>query len=372
MKLTIDRDELLRALSHVQSVVEKRTTIPILSNVLLSTDEGRLSLTATDMDLEMVDAAAAEIEQPGSTTVPAHTFYDIIRKLPDDSLVAMEINDEGTMMNLSCGRSKFRLGCLPKEDFPEMTTAETEDGFFIPAATLHAMIDHTKFAISTEETRYYLNGIYVHVAETADGKVLRAVATDGHRLARYETALPDGAAQMPNMIVPRKTIQELGKLMDDTEESVHVRFSDKTVRFGFGHVRLTSKLIDGTFPDYERVIPKNNTKMVQVDPKAFRIAVDRVSTIAAEKTRAIKLSIQGQSMVLTASNTESGTASEELEITYDANEAIDIGFNARYLMDVTQLLENNCSISLNDSASPTIIQDNQDPASLYVLMPMRV
>ncbi len=372
MKLTIDSNQLGNALGHTTSVVEKRTTIPILSNVLMTAKDGKLYLCATDMDLEVVDAAPAQIEAEGSTTVPAHTLHDIIRKLPGDSTVTLHLNDDKTMMDITCGRSEFRLGCLPKEDFPEMTQSETENSFSIPGTTLAKMIDRTKFAISTEETRYYLNGIYFHIAETPEGKVLRAVATDGHRLARYETSMPDNATAMPGMIIPRKTITELRKLLDETGDDIEVHFSDKLIQFTFGHTKLTSKLIDGTFPDYERVIPQNNNKVLEVNPEAFSKAVDRVSTIAAEKTRAVKLSIQGQTMTLTASNTESGTATEELEIVFHANETIDIGFNARYLLDVTSLLDGNCSIVLNDSASPTIIQDNKDTSSLFVLMPMRV
>lgn len=371
MKLTIDRSALLQALSHVHSVVEKRTTIPILSNVLLAAKDKTLSLCATDMDLEIIDATEANVVTEGVTTTPAHTLYDIIRKLPDESTVDLTLNDDKTVMTIQCGRSEFKLGCLPKEDFPEMASKDTSHGFTMPVDLLRNMIDKTRFAISTEETRYYLNGIYVHASEGQNGPVMRAVATDGHRLARYEAHMPEGAAGMPGIIIPRKTVAELRKLLDETGDSIRIDLSDKLIRFQFGHIVMTSKLIDGTFPDYERVIPQGNNKILEVDPKLFTKAVDRVSTIAAEKTRAVKLSIANKMMTLSANNTESGSAVEEIEVSFEA-EPVDIGFNARYLLDVTQLLGTSCRMVLEDSASPTIIQDNDDPASLYVLMPMRV
>lgn len=372
MKITIERSNLLNALGHVQSVVEKRTTIPILSNVLLTATNGVLTLCATDMDLEITDAVEANIVTEGSTTTPAHTFYDIIRKLPDESTIELELNEAGTAMTVTCGRSVFKLGCLPRDDFPEMTTNQTSHGFTVPASVLKDMIDRTRFAISTEETRYYLNGIYLHATTGSEGDVLRAVATDGHRLARYEKPLPEGATGIPGVIIPRKTVQELRKLLDESGDDIKIDLSDKMVRFTFGHIVLTSKLIDGTFPDYERVIPTNNNKILDVDPKLFTKAVDRVSTIAAEKTRAIKLSIKGTTMTLSANNAESGSATEEIEVAYEDTAELDIGFNARYLLDVTQQLGNSCRLTMEDQASPTIVQDNDDPSSLYVLMPMRV
>ncbi len=372
MKITIERSNLLNALGHVQSVVEKRTTIPILSNVLLNAGDGVLRLCATDMDLEITDAVEANIVNQGATTVPAHTFYDIIRKLPDESTVELELNDEGTGMTVTCGRSVFKLGCLSRDDFPEMTTNQTSHSFSVPVSLIKDMIDRTKFAISTEETRYYLNGIYMHATSNGEEEVIRAVATDGHRLARFEKPLPEGASGIPGVIIPRKTVQELRKLLDETGEDIKIDLSDKMIRFNFGHIVLTSKLIDGTFPDYERVIPTNNNKVLDVDPKLFTKAVDRVSTIAVEKTRAIKLSIKGTTMTLSANNAESGSATEEIEVAYDDPAEIDIGFNARYLLDVTQQLGNSCRMTMEDQASPTIVQDNDDPSSLYVLMPMRV
>ncbi len=371
MKLSIDRAALLRSLNHVQSVVERRNTIPILSNVLMKAEDGVLSLSSTDMDLEINESVAANIIDAGATTAPAHTLHDIIRKLPDGSEVEIALNAEGTQMVVSSGRSQFKLSCLPVADFPEISAGDLPNGFSIPAADLRALIDRTKFAMSTEETRYYLNGIYVHEADNDGVKVLRAVSTDGHRLARFEMPLPEGAAGMPGVIVPRKAVGELRKLIEDAADVIQITLSENKIRFSFDHVVLTSKLIDGTFPDYQRVIPQGNDKIVEVDPKVFTRAIDRVSTISDGKSRALKIALAGKQMTLSASSPEAGSATEEMEVNGDST--MEIGFNAKYLLDITSQIEGEgCRLTLADSASPTIIQDNSDPSALYVLMPLRV
>ncbi|RVU36065.1 DNA polymerase III subunit beta [Hwanghaeella grinnelliae] len=366
MKLTIERAELLRSLNHVQSVVERRNTIPILSNVLIEASGSTLRLTATDMDIAIVESVAASIGTEGATTAPAHTLYDIVRKLPDGAQV--ELGKEEDRLELRSGRSRFTLQTLPTEDFPVMTGGDMPHTFNLSADILRGIVDRTRFAISTEETRYYLNGIYVHAA---DG-IMRAVATDGHRLARVETPLPEGAEGMPGVIMPRKTVSELRKLIDESEGDVEIALSDTKVRYAFDKVELTSKLIDGTFPDYERVIPSGNTKMMQVDCKAFSNAVDRVSTIATEKMRAVKMAIAPGTMTLSASSQDSGSAVEEIEIGYD-DDAIEIGFNSRYLLDISGQIESGqARFEMADASSPTIVRDVEDDSALYVLMPMRV
>ena len=372
MKFSVERSALVKALSRVQSVVEKRTTIPILSNILIGADNQQLALCATDMDLEIIDAVPATIGESGSTTVPAHTLYDIVRKLPDGTTLNIALNEGKNAITISAGRSTYKLGCLPREDFPEMTATKASNSFAVPASVLRNLIDRTRFAMSTEETRYYLNGIYIHAAQDSEGPVLRAVATDGHRLARFQVELPEGAADMPGVILPRKAVLELRRLLDEAGEDIRVDVSDKMLRFTFGHVTLTTKVIDGTFPDYERVIPQNNDKTLEVDPKHFTMAVDRVAIVAAEKTRAVKLSIKNGAMTLSANN-DNGSATEEIEADYSTDNPLEIGFNARYLLDVTQLLEGaQCRFLISDSASPAIVQDNDDTSSLYVLMPMRI
>ncbi|MAH04479.1 MAG: DNA polymerase III subunit beta [Pseudomonadota bacterium] len=372
MKFSIDRAALLRALNHVQSVVEKRNTIPILSNVLMRAEDGVLSMATTDMDLEMNEAVAAEVDKPGATTAPAHTLHDIVRKMPDGVKIELEVSEDGHSMQVRGGRSNFRLACLPISDFPELGLGDLPTTFSVPAAELRALIDRTKFAMSTEETRYYLNGIYVHAADADGIPVLRAVATDGHRLARFEMPIPEGAGEMPGVIVPRKAVNEIRRLLEEAADQISISLSENKIRFAFDHIVLTSKLIDGTFPDYNRVIPVGNDKMIEVDPKVFTQAIDRVSTISDGKSRAVKIQLNGKTMTLSANSAESGSAMEDIEVNSEAPN-IEIGFNAKYLLDITsQVSGDGCRMEMADPASPTIIQDTSDASALYVLMPLRV
>src|SRR5580704_16989129 len=289
MKITVERSELLKSLGHVHRVVERRNTIPILANVLLRADHSKLSLKATDLDVEVTDTIAAEVGPSGSTTVPAHMFFDIVRKLPEGAQIVLESSGERAALAIRAGRSRFTLQTLPESDFPDLAPGEMTHRFKLPAADIKRLIDKTQFAISTEETRYYLNGIYLHAAGTAQAPTLRGVATDGHRLAQIDLVMPKGAAGMPGVIVPRKTVGEVQRLMDDNEAEISIELSQGKIRFTIGNVVLTSKLIDGTFPDYGRVIPQNNDKELIVDKKDFEAAVDRVSTISSERGRAVKL-----------------------------------------------------------------------------------
>jgi len=367
MKLTIDRMSLLRPLGHVQSVVERRNTIPILANVVLRAEEGELSLTATDMDMDIATEVGCSVMTSGTTTMSAHLLYDIARKLPDGAEVEIAVNDGHAMV--SAGRSSFRLPTLPVEDFPAISSNELPVNFSLTAADMRDLIDATRFAISTEETRYYLNGIYIHKAESGE---LCAVATDGHRLAMTRQALPSGAAQMPSIILPRKAVSELRKLLDDFDGDVLIGLSETRAEFRFGVVRLTSKLIDGTFPDYTRVIPVGNDRIMQVDVSAFSAAVDRVSTIASEKSRSVKMGLRSGVLTLSASNTDASSATEELEVSYDGPE-MEIGFNARYLLDIAgQVNSDMVEFALADQGSPSLVRALGDEASLFVLMPMRV
>ena len=370
MKTIIERSDLLKALNHVQSVVERRNTIPILSNVLLDADNGVLGLTATDLEIEMRERVEAEVVQPGAITAPAHMLYDIVRRLPDGAQVELAVDETGGRLNLTAGRSSFALQALPREDFPAMAQDEMPVAFALPGGDLQRLIDKTRFAISVEETRYYLNGIYLHVPE--DEAVLRAVATDGHRLARVDMAKPVGADAMPAIIVPRKTVAEVQKLLDEEDCEVSIQVSDTKINFAFSNIVLTSKLIDGKFPDYTRVIPTDNDKVLSLDAKSFAQSVDRVSAISNEKSRAVKLVLESDKLGLSVSNPDSGSASDELSVSYSAD-AMEIGFNARYLMDIAgQLDGETATFELADSGSPTLVRDGDDTQALYVLMPMRV
>ncbi len=368
MKLTLERSALLTGLSHVQSVVERRNTIPILSNVLLSAEGGTLTLVATDLDIEVSEQADAMVGAPGQVTAPAHTLYDIVRKLPDGAQVALTVNGDDRL-DVDAGSAHFTLPLLPSGDFPKMSADGLEGNVFsLPASDLKRLIDKTRFAISTEETRYYLNGIYLHAK---DGQ-LRAVATDGHRLALAEQILPNGADAMPGVIIPRKTVAEIRKLIDGTDADVQVAVSESKIRFATGSVVLTSKLIDGTFPDYERVIPRGNTKELVLDNRVFASAVDRVSTISAEKSRSVKLSLSDSNLQLTVNNPESGKAQEDMPVNYDSD-PLEIGFNAKYLMDVAGQIEGqDATFKLDNAAAPALVTDADDENALFVLMPLRV
>jgi DNA polymerase-3 subunit beta len=371
MKITIERSELIKSLSHVQGVVERRNTIPILSNVKIEATDGRLTLNATDLDLDMVVSVAANVAIIGATTISAHTLYDIVRKLPEGSQVELSAVGDG-QIQLSSGRSRFTLSCLPIDEFPVLSGGELLNSFNITASELRSLIDRAKFAISTEETRYYLNGIYLHKADRDGVNVLRAVATDGHRLASVEVPLPEGAKNIVGVIVPRKTVAELRKLIDESGDEVVISMSESKIRFSFENAILTSKLIDGTFPDYQRVIPSGNDKNMDVSCKLFSDAVDRVSAISSEKSRAIKLVLSKGLLSLSASSPEHGSAVEEIEVNYQG-ETVEIGFNSAYLLDITRQIEGDTAqISLADGNSPTILREMGDASALYVIMPMRV
>ena len=372
MRVILERSNLLKSLNHVHRVVERRNTIPILSNVLLSAEGASLEMKATDLDLEVTEATPAKVERGGATTVPAHLLYDIVRKLADGAEVMLKTDEDGNAMTVTSGRSSFRLQCLPQSDFPELSAGSFSHIFRLDSLALKGLIEKTQFAISTEETRYYLNGIFLHTHEAGGKLKLRSVATDGHRLARAEIDAPAGSEGMPGIIIPRKTVSELQKLVDDPDIAVTTELSETKIRFTIGSVILTSKLIDGTFPDYQRVIPTGNDKKLIIDRQSFAAAVDRVSTISSERGRAVKMSINDGQVTLAVNNPDSGSATEELAADY-SSDPIEIGFNAKYLLDVAaQLTGSEAKFMLADAGSPTLIHDMADETALYVLMPMRV
>lgn len=372
MKISIERGTLLKAISQAQSVVERRNTIPILANVLIEAEGSEVSFRATDLDIEVVDKASAQVERAGSTTVSAIMLHEIVRKLPDGALVTLTDDGASGRLTIEAGRSNFSLSTLPKEDFPVMASSEYESNFSAPAKVLRRLFDKSKFAISTEETRYYLNGVYMHVSTGEDGQVLRCVATDGHRLARIDAPVPDGADGMPGVIVPRKTVNELRKLLDNDEENIAVSVSETKVRFATPEITLTSKVIDGTFPDYTRVIPQGNTRKMEVDAAEFAQAVDRVATVSSERSRAVKLIIDEDRLVLSVNAPDSGAAEEELGVAYN-DERLEIGFNAKYLLEIAgQVDRENAVFMFNSSGDPTLMREGNDTSAVYVVMPMRV
>lgn len=372
MKVTVERSELLRSLSHVHRVVERRNTIPILANVMIRAENGKLAFKATDLDIEILEAIPAEVASGGVTTVPAYMFHDIVRKLPEGAQIVLESSGDRAVLVLRAGRSRFTLQTLPESDFPDLAAGDMTHAFSLAATDLKRLINKTEFAISTEETRYYLNGIYLHAVGDGAKALLRAVATDGHRLAQVEIPAPAGAAGMPGVIIPRKTVGEAHRLIEDLDGEVKIELSQTKIRFTIGPVVLTSKLIDGAFPDYGRVIPLGNDKELEVEKRDFEQAVDRVSTVASERGRAVKLSLAGGKLTLSVTNPDSGSATEEIEVAYDAD-PLDIGFNSRYLLDIAAQLDGDTAVlRLADPGSPTLIQDKGAKGALYVLMPMRV
>ncbi|MEM8555524.1 MAG: DNA polymerase III subunit beta [Pseudomonadota bacterium] len=372
MRISIERATLLKAVSQAQSVVERRNTIPILGNVLIEAAESDVTFRATDLDIEVVDKTAAQVAQAGATTVSAVTLHEIVRKLPDGALVTLFADPASQILTVEAGRSSFQLNTLPKEDFPVMPGTQYGSNFAVPTKTLRRLFDKSKFAISTEETRYYLNGVYMHVAESDGAQVLRCVATDGHRLARIDAELPEGAADMPGVIVPRKTVGELRKLLEDDEVDIAVSVSDTKVRFATPEVTMTSKVIDGTFPDYTRVIPAGNPKRMEVDASDFYKAVDRVATVSSERSRAVKLTMDEDRLVLSVNAPDSGAAQEELAVAY-GDEKLEIGFNAKYLQEIaSQVDRENAVFMFNSSGDPTLMREGSDTSAVYVVMPMRV
>lgn len=372
MKISIERGTLLRALAQAQSVVERRATIPILSNVLIEAEGEGVSFRATDLDIEVVDRAPAMVGRPGATTVSAVMLHDIVRKLPDGALVQLTADAAAGRLGINAGRSNVSLPTLPREDFPVMASSEYQTNFGIAAPVLRRLFDKAKFAISTEETRYYLNGVYMHVAAGEGGPVMRCVATDGHRLARIDAPLPEDAKGMPGVIVPRKTVNELRKLLDDDEATIAVSVSETKVRFATPQITMTSKVIDGTFPDYARVIPTGNTRRLEVDAAEFAKAVDFVATVSSERSRAVKLSLEDDRLVLSVNSPDSGAAEEELAVAY-ADDRLEIGFNAKYLLEIANQVDRENAVFLfNSSGDPTLMREGNDASAVYVVMPMRV
>ncbi|MDX2263649.1 MAG: DNA polymerase III subunit beta [Hyphomicrobiales bacterium] len=372
MRFVTDKGVLLKALQHVTGVVERKGTIPILSNVLMTAGPDGLRLRATDLDIEVVNAVSAETKSPGGATVSAHLLHDIVRKLPDAARIDLSRAEGDARVTLAAGQAKFALAALPADEFPDLGKSEMTHRFDIPSADLRKLIEKTRFAISSDDSRYYLHGIYLHAVEKAGQSSLRAVATDGHRLAQMDVALPDGAKGMPGVIVPRKTVMEALKLMTDDDSRIAVELSASRIRLNSGDVVLTSKLIDGSFPDYARVIPQSNDKILTIQNADFVSAVDRVSTLSSDKGRAVKMNIAPEKLTLSVNNPDSGSATEELSVEY-SSAPLEIGFNARYLLDISaQFGSEALQFKLSDPSSPAVIQDAGDAAALYVLMPMRV
>jgi len=363
---------LLRALGHIHRIVERRTTLAILNNVLLEATPKGLMLRATDMEIDVTETVPCDVAQEGSTTLPAHTFHDLVRKLPDGAHVSLDDTAKDGQLVIRSGRARFTLQCLPAADFPDITVGELPYSFAIPGEALKRLITKTQFAISSEETRYYLNGVFLHLGAEEGKSFLRAVATDGHRLARIQMDAPAHITDLPGVIFPRKAVGETLKLIDDYPGDVQISLSTQKIRIEVGSVVLVSKLIDGTFPEYSRVIPWGNDKHISVSKTEFRASVDRVSTISQDRGRAIALAFADDRLSLSVNNPDQGRAQEEIEVDY-SGPPIEIGFNSRYLLDISAAIDGDrVLIDLSDPGSPCVIRDPANDGALYVLMPLRI
>jgi len=371
MKFKISRSNLFRTLSHLQGIVDKKNSLPILSNILIEAKKNRLILSSTDMDISIIESIDCVVQEDGSTTINSQIFYDIVRKIDDNSDIEI-ISNNGKLMTLRSEGSRFSLACLPKEDYPIIDQDNSGTNIKLNSKILFKLIDKTKFAISNEETRYFLNGLYFNVNNENSKNIITLVGTDGHRLAKFSHEIDAKINQVSGVIIPKKTIYELSKLLSEIDDDIHISISSNKIVFIIDKIIFISKLIDGSFPDYKRVIPNDNTNILKIKRDNLLSAVDRVSTIANEKSPVIKFKLYQNILNLNTINNESSTASEDLNINYSGDE-IEIGFNSKYIMDIVNNLEDEeISIKLKDNTSPIIAKENSNTNLVYVLMPMRV
>ncbi len=371
MKFTIDRAVLSKALEPIQGTIKRGNVIPVLEGVSIeSTDDGRLLLTGTNLDLSVESFAAANVEEPGRILPNFSTLHEIVRRLPDGSEISFETTGEFEVV-IRCGRSRFTVQCMDTNDFPNAGRSDYQASFDIVSGDLKRLFDHTRFAMSSEETRYYLCGVYFHVAEIPESNVLRAVATDGHRLARVDSVLPEGAENMPAIIIPREAVGLMRKMLDDVAGPVRIEVSTSKFRLSANDRVLTTKLIDGQFPDYNRVIPTGNGIVARYTRKDLLEAVARVSSVNTEKTKSVTIEVKPEGSVLIAKNPNAGEAYEEIDSELEGD-PISIGFNARYIVElVDQIDDDTVEISFGDSVSPALFRA-PDADDVFVLMPMRV
>ena len=371
MKFEISRSDIFKCISHLQGIVDKKNTLPILSNILIEAKDNSLTLSSTDMDISIIEKINCNIMEEGSTTINSQIIYDIVRKLNDNSNIEI-ISNNGKLLTLRADGSRFSLACLPKEDFPIIDMSNEGTTIKINSQVLFKLIDKTKFAISNEETRYFLNGLYFTIFNENNLTNVTLVGTDGHRLAKSSFQIDQNIEEIPGVIIPKKTINELSKLLSDIDTEIDIVISSNKIIFYINNLIFISKLIDGSFPDYKRVIPSDNKNILEINREKLFSAVDRVSTIANEKSPVIKFKLLKDILNLNTINNENSTATEDLKLRYNGDE-IEIGFNSKYIMDIINNLEDEVIyLSFKDSSSPIIAQEKSDSDLVYVLMPMRV
>lgn len=374
MHFTIEKKDFLKALSHGQGVVERRVTIPILAHVLVEAREDGIYLTSTDMDLCLVECMPGTVIQAGSATLPAHTLYDIVRKTSDRNTITVKLNPSNAQVQILSGPSRFNLASLPAEDFPKLSAGTYTHTFKLPTQSLCYLIDQSSFAIASESSRQFLNGIYMHVVHH-DSKIgLRSVATDGLRLACIEIPAPENAQTIPGVILGRKTITEIRKLLGDSDAELTVHLSDKRVLFELPTASLGSRLLEGIYPDYQDAIAIHEIQPIVVKTKDFASAIDRVATVVSDLDRIIQLEIQPQSMILSAASHELGSATEELDIDNEPQKSLKVGFNAKYLLEVMQkIAHEETEIFLEDSTeAAAVLRSPMTPDDIFLVMPMRI
>ncbi|TVO76845.1 DNA polymerase III subunit beta [Sedimenticola selenatireducens] len=366
MKIVTTRDNLLKPLQQVGGVVERRQTLPILANVLINAANGKINITATDLEVEMKTSAAIECDGEIDFTLPARKLLDICKSLPEDANIEFNVDNERTVIR--SGRSRFTLGVLPANDYPSIEPSASSHRFTVTQKLLKRLIEKTQFAMALQDVRYYLNGLLLEIGNG----MIRAVATDGHRLALSEAECAIDQESGIQVILPRKAVLELARLLADTEDQIDIDVSSNHIRFSLGETSFTSKLIDGKFPDYQRVIPANPDKEVLANRDILKQALTRTSILSNEKYRGIRFQISSGLLQLLAHNPEQEEAEDEMEIDYQGDELV-IGFNVGYLIEVLNVIESeNVRMSLSDSNSSCLIQNVASDESRYVIMPMRL
>lgn len=366
MKFEIDREELLKPLQAVIGVVERRQTLPVLANVLVVAEGDVLALTATDLEVELAARTEAKITEPGRTTLPARKLMDIVRNLP--AAVRISITVEEDRAHIVAARSRFTLSTLPANDFPVVDIIDDGQPFSLPENQLHALIEKTHFSMALQDVRYYLNGLLLEL----DGTTIRAVATDGHRLALSEAQTSNGVEGERQVIVPRKGIQELLRLLSDNDEDVQLELGNNHIRVSLPDTKFTSKLIDGRFPDYQRVIPANADQIMQVDRENLRQALVRVSILSNEKYRGVRFNISAHELQIQSHNPEQEEAEELIPAEFEGD-SLEIGFNASYLGEaISAIDEEVVEMVFVDSNSSCLIRGKDNQVSKYVVMPMRL
>lgn len=369
MDFRVSREAFLRVLTHVSSIVDSRSTIPILSNIYLKCDNNQIEIRSTDLDISIREFVSADSTKNGEATVSSRILTDIIRKTKKNSIVKCKL--EGNRLIINSDNSVFELNALTADEFPKFVPLDPSNAFEITIQQMKRIFNKTKFAISAEETRYYLNGIYFHTINNGTKTTLRCVATDGHRLAKTELDL-NSTFTIPGIILPRKFILQLDRILGDFEGKVKMICTDTQVSLEADNFIIISKLIDGTFPDYEKVIPVSNDKLLQVEAEPFFNAVDRVSTVNQDKTPTVKLHFENNNVKIMATSTDSNKGDEEVAANYTAD-SLEILFNSKYILDLQDVIEGETMIlELLNQSSPVIVKDTKDTSSLYILMPMRI